>query len=109
MFIFDNHFRSDNSLQLRQPGKNTGSIDMAENESLFSIRVECYNGYRGEESPRRFFLNQRQVDVVDILDRWIAIDHRFFKVKGDDGATYIIRHDVTADQWKLTLYDTGFG
>jgi hypothetical protein len=47
------------------------------------------------------------VDVVDILDRWLTPDHRFSKVKGDDGATYIIRHDVTADQWELTLYNSG--
>jgi hypothetical protein len=45
---------------------------MAENDNILAIRVECYDGYRGEESPRRFFLNQRQIDVVDILDRWLA-------------------------------------
>jgi hypothetical protein len=53
------------------------------------------------------FLKHQRVDVVDILDRWLTPDHRFSKVKGDDGATYIIRHDVTADQWELTLYNSG--
>ena len=81
---------------------------MADHKNLFTIRVECYDGYRGEESPRRFFLNQRQINVVDILDRWLAIDHRYFKVKGDDGVIYIIRHEVTTGQWELTLYDGGF-
>jgi len=79
---------------------------MAENHNIFVIRVECYSGYRGEESPRRFFLQQRQIEIIDILDRWLAPDHRYFKVKGDDGATYIIRHDVTTDRWELTLYDS---
>jgi hypothetical protein len=78
---------------------------MSETNNLFAIQVECYNGYRGEESPRRFFLNERQIEVVDILDRWLAPDHRYFKIKGDDGAIYIIRHDVTKDQWELTLFD----
>ena len=78
---------------------------MGKNESIISIRVECYAGYRGEESPLRFFLNQRQVDIVTIIDRWLAPDHRYFKVKATDGATYIIRHDVSADHWELTLYD----
>lgn len=54
-----------------------------------------------------YFLKHQRVDVVDILDRWLAPDHRYLKVKGDDGATYIIRHDVTADQWELTLYNSG--
>ncbi|MCP4337994.1 MAG: hypothetical protein GY799_03720 [Desulfobulbaceae bacterium] len=80
---------------------------MAGNDNIFTIRVECYEGYRGEETPRHFFLKHQRVDVVDILDRWLAPDHRYFKVKGDDGATYIIRHDVTADQWELTLYNSG--
>ena len=77
-------------------------------DSVFIIRVECYAGYRGEESPRRFFLQQRKVEVLEILDRWLAPDHRYFKLKGDDGAVYIIRHDVLRNQWQLTMFDSGF-
>jgi hypothetical protein len=78
---------------------------MSESEPALSLRVDCYDGYRGEESPRRFFLKSRAIGVVEILDRWLAPDHRYFKVRGDDGALYIIRHDVTTDQWELTLFD----
>lgn len=74
-------------------------------ERVFTIRVECYAGYRDEESPRRFFLNNRETKVVDILDRWLAPDHRYFKVRGDDGAIYIIRHDVASGHWELTMFD----
>ena len=80
---------------------------MSQTNNLFTIRVDCYEGYRSEESPRRFYLNERQVEVVEILDRWLAPDYRYFKVKGDDGAVYIIRHDVIRSQWELTLYDGG--
>ena len=69
------------------------------------IKVSCSAGYRGEESPERFFLGERKVEVVEILDRWQGIDHRYFKVKGDDKATYIIRHDSSADKWEMTLFD----
>ena len=44
------------------------------------IRVECYAGHRGEETPRRFFLGARPVEVVDVIDRWLAPDHRYFRV-----------------------------
>jgi hypothetical protein len=44
------------------------------------IRVECYAGHRGEETPRRFTLDGRTVEVVDVLDTWPAPDHRYFKV-----------------------------
>ncbi len=74
--------------------------------SILTIRVICHAGYRGEESPRRFFLKSRAIDVAEILDRWLAPDHRYFKVRGDDGALYIIRHDTVNDQWELTMYDT---
>jgi len=73
------------------------------------IRVECYAGHRGEETPRRIVLGQetasgRQVDVCAVLDAWLAPDHRYFKVKGDDGAVYILRH--SADRgWELVMMD----
>lgn len=79
---------------------------IVENNNLI-ITVECYAGYRGEESPRRFFLGQKSIDVIEILDRWLAPDHRYFKVKGSDDGIYIIRHDTNTDQWEMTLFDSG--
>lgn len=72
-----------------------------------AIRVECYAGYRGEESPRRFFLGDRAVEVVEIIDRWLGPEHRYFKLRGDDGGVYILRHDTGQQRWELTLYDSG--
>lgn len=69
-----------------------------------NIRVECYAGYRGEESPRCFWLGQRKVDVLEIVDRWLAPEYRYFKIVGNDGDLYIIRHDVETWQWELTFY-----
>jgi hypothetical protein len=45
------------------------------------IRVECHAGYRGDEEPRAFTLGERRFAVLDIEDRWLAPDHRYFKVK----------------------------
>ena len=73
-------------------------------EQEFAIRVECYDGYRGEETPLRFYFGERKVEVAEALDRWLAPDHRYFKVKGDDAATYIIRYDVPSDRWELTMF-----
>ena len=71
------------------------------------LRVECYAGHRGEETPRRVYLDGRSVAVDEILDRWLAPEHRYFKILGSDGAIYIIRHDVSADAWELTMYRAG--
>ena len=69
------------------------------------VLVECYAGYRGEETPRRFVLGERRVEVVDVLDRWLAPDHRYFKLRGDDQAIYILRNDRDSSAWELTVYD----
>lgn len=71
-----------------------------------NIRVECYSGYRGEESPRRFHMGERCVEIVEALDRWLAPDHRYFKVRGDDGSIYILRHDASTSTWELTVFES---
>lgn len=71
------------------------------------IQVQCGAGHRGEQEPHRFYLGRRQVGVVEILDRWPATDHRYFKVQGDDGGLYILRHDAQSDGWQMTLFDSG--
>jgi hypothetical protein len=65
------------------------------------IRVECYAGYRGEQEPRSFTLGERRFAILEVLDRWLAPDHRYFKVKADDGSTYVLRHDSTLGEWDL--------
>ncbi len=69
------------------------------------IDVECYAGHRGEETPERFFLGRREVAVTEVLDRWLAPEHRYFKVEGGDAAVYILRHDVPSGRWELTMFD----
>lgn len=73
------------------------------------MKVECHAGHRGEETPRRFSLGGRQVEVVEVIDRWYGPDHRYFKLRGDDGAVYLLRHDETADRWELTMFERGAG
>jgi hypothetical protein len=70
----------------------------------FEVGVECYAGHRGEETPRRFTLG-RIIEVAEVLDAWLAPDHRYFKVRGDDGACYILRNDALTGRWELTMFD----
>lgn len=68
------------------------------------VEVDCYAGYRGEETPRAIRFRGRRVAAVAVIDRWLAPDHRYFKIRGDDGGLYIIRHDVVTHVWELTFY-----
>ena len=65
------------------------------------IRVECYSGYRGEEEPRAFTLGRTRFSVLEIVDRWMAPDHRYFKVRADDGRMLVLRHDTGSNHWEL--------
>jgi hypothetical protein len=65
------------------------------------VQVECHAGYRGEETPRRFLLAGGWQEVDEVLDRWLAPDHRYFRIRGADGETYVLRHDVESERWEL--------
>jgi hypothetical protein len=68
------------------------------------IEVDCYAGYRGEQTPRTLRLDDRCIEVDQVVDQWLAPGHRYFKVRGDDGHIYIIRHDGQSGEWELTLF-----
>ena len=65
------------------------------------IQVECYAGYRGDEEPRAFTLGETRLAIAAILDRWLAPEHRYFKVKAEDGRTLVLRHDTASGEWEL--------
>lgn len=71
-------------------------------DAPLAITVECYAGYRGEETPRRFRLGERQVEIVYVMNRWLTPDHRYFKVKDAQAGLYILREDVSSGRWELT-------
>jgi hypothetical protein len=68
------------------------------------VKVACYAGHRGEETPRRLSFDGRSVELVETLDCWLGTDHRYFKMAGEDGAIYLLRHDTARARWELTMY-----
>jgi hypothetical protein len=70
----------------------------------FQVAVECRREADGEAVPVQFKLGGRTVFVTDISDRWLARDHRYFKISTESGTTYILRHDVERDIWEIVLF-----
>ena len=68
------------------------------------IEVDSMSGVAGAPEPRSFLLGSRRIGVLEILDRWLSPAHAYFKVRTDDGALYILRHDVPTRQWEMTLF-----
>jgi len=83
------------------------SIQSTMTDRLLAIQVECYAGYRGEQTPRAVLLGERRIEVAEVLDQWLAPDHRYFKLRGSDGHIYLVRHDAATHDWELTMFERG--
>lgn len=68
------------------------------------VQVETFVDEGGVKKLRRFYLNGRQIDVVENLDQWHGADYRYFKVRGSEGDVYILYLDELLTQWALTMY-----
>lgn len=77
------------------------------NTDPFIIFVECNDGYQGEESPRRFFMGDKSIEIEEVVDRWLAPEYRYFKVRVGENDIYILRHDELVQQWELTMFQSG--
>ena len=72
--------------------------------NLLSVSVECYAGYRGEQTPRTLILGDHRIAIAEVVDARLAPDYRYFKLRGADGSTYLVRHDEQSDIWELTMF-----
>ncbi len=72
-------------------------------QRLLTVGVECYAGHRGEQTPHTLILVDRRIAVAEVVDVWLAPDYRYFKLKGEDGDTYLVRHDERSNTWELTM------
>lgn len=85
-------------------GTVSAFVQSGGSQTTLAIEVDCYAGYRGEQTPRAIFVASQRIEIADVIDQWLAPDHRYFKLRGIDGHTYLVRHDVASDVWELTLY-----
>jgi hypothetical protein len=65
------------------------------------LKVESYSGFKAEERPLRFFINNRKIEIISIQNDWLAPEGRYFKVVGDDGRSYVLEYKETDDTWNL--------
>lgn len=68
------------------------------------LDVETRAGVHGDPEPVAFSMGARRVPVSIVIDRWLAPEYGYFKVRDDGGALYILRHDARRDEWELTLF-----
>lgn len=65
------------------------------------IKVRAYSGYKANERPLSMEVEQKELAVVSVMDRWAGVEHDYFKVLADDGKVYLIRWQRNLDVWLL--------
>src|SRR5215510_14233957 len=65
------------------------------------IHVDAYSGYKANERPIRFDLDEDTYEIASIEDRWQDPEAEYFKVRTTDGKLYLLRYDERTDEWTL--------
>lgn len=60
----------------------------------------------GNELLESFTLGGRIFRVREIIDGWYGPDHTYVKLSASDGCLYILRHDLTTDEWEMVLMES---
>jgi hypothetical protein len=68
------------------------------------VKVETYSGFKADERPTGFRLNERRYRVEEICDQWLGPDSSYFKVRADDQNLYIIEYRFASDEWSLASF-----
>jgi hypothetical protein len=65
------------------------------------IQVAAYSGYKANERPLYFVVDDHKRMVKEVLDRWYGLEHDFYKVLADDGRVYLLQWHRSLDVWLL--------
>jgi hypothetical protein len=68
---------------------------------MAAIRVECHAGYRGDETPRRFHLDEQTIEIAEILRRWREPEALLFRVQSVTGHVYVLRRNEQTGRWEV--------
>jgi hypothetical protein len=73
---------------------------MTDNKIQHVVKVNAYSGYKANERPVNFTINNNIIKIVEIMKRWVEPGKDCFKIKGDDGKIYYLYWIKEKDVWK---------
>jgi hypothetical protein len=65
------------------------------------IYVDAYPGYKANERPRQFDLDEDVFEIEAVEKQWRSPEAELFKVRTTDEKHYVLRYDEGQDQWTL--------
>ncbi len=99
-------------MQKARPGGRAGLSEecisaVLSHTAWMKIKVISYSGYRENERPIALIINNERIEITEILNRWLEVNHltncnkRYFEAKGCDGFIYKICYDEDKNEWFL--------
>ena len=76
-------------------------INILINNTSQAIKVSAYSGYKLNERPLSFLLNEQLFEVKQIIYSWRDPDHDFFRIEADDEKEYVLKWNRAEDEWFL--------
>ena len=77
---------------------------------MIPIKVESHSGYKADEYPICFFLENTKFEITEVSDRWYQAEPSpglpvadYFKVCTAGNLEYIIKHELINDKWFLVI------
>jgi hypothetical protein len=68
------------------------------------IKVESIPDSKGQETPSRFLLGTRTINVAAVVDRWYGEQACYYRVLGDDENSYILKGPLEDSSWELVSF-----
>src|SRR5215510_15601092 len=65
------------------------------------IHVTAYSGYKANERPRDFTVDEDLYEIAEVEDRWYEPEAMYFRVRTTEGKRYILRYTESEDEWTL--------
>jgi hypothetical protein len=69
-------------------------------DRIFSMKIETYSGYKADEYPLRFWIENRPIEVLEVEDRWYSPQVSYFKVFADDAHHYLLKKNENNGLWE---------
>jgi hypothetical protein len=68
------------------------------------IKVESISDAKGQETPSRFKLGIRTIEIQAVADRWYGEQACYFRVLGSDENSYILKGPLEDGSWELVSF-----
>jgi hypothetical protein len=68
------------------------------------IKVESISDAKGQETPSRFMLGSRTIEIQAVADRWYGEQACYYRVVGSDENSYILKGPLEDGSWELVSF-----